>query len=66
MAGKGSKLSKELKMEKRRNFQSNLAFVRLRAAWLKRTSNKVWSRTQKTIIDEVYKANRHLKIRSAH
>lgn len=56
------KLARELKADKRRNFLDNLKFVNLHVAWLKRKSNKEWSRRQKLIIDEVYKTNRHLKL----
>lgn len=52
---------KQLALSKKRNDENNLAFVKLRALWLKRTSNREWSRRQKMIIDEVYKANRHPK-----
>ena len=61
---KNIKLLKELALEKKRNFEGNLAFVRLHAEWLKRASNKEWSKKQKIIIDEVYKSNRKLKINS--
>ena len=53
---------KELALSKKRNFENNMNFVKLRALWLKRTNNKEWSRRQKLIIDEVYKTNRHLKL----
>lgn len=56
------KLLKELAEEKKRNFKSNLEFVVLHAEWLKRTSNRSWSRQQKQIIDGVYSANRKLRI----
>ena len=57
-----NKLIKELKMEQKRNSEDNLKFVKLRALWLKRMSNKEWSSRQKTILDSVYKRNRHLKL----
>ncbi len=57
------KLLKELALEKKRNFEDNLSFVRLHAAWLRRISNKEWSKQQKRIIDEVYKSNRKLRIK---
>ena len=53
---------RRLALSKKRNNENNLRFVRLHALWLRRTSNKEWSRQQKMIIDEVYKANRHLKL----
>jgi|GEM_PF-2173098 hypothetical protein len=55
---------KGLEESKRQNFENNMKFVELHALWLKRTSNKEWSKRQKIIIDEVYKANRHLKIKT--
>lgn len=59
------KFLKELNLSKKQNFENNMKFVRLYAEWLKRTSNKEWSRQQKRIIDEVYKGNRRLKINPA-
>ena len=59
---KDTKLLKELKLEKERNFEGNLSFVRLHAKWITRKSNREWSKRQKTIIDEVYKGNRRLKL----
>jgi hypothetical protein len=60
---KGSdKLLKQLAEEKKRNFEDNLKFVILRAEWLKRKSNKDWSKRQKLIIDSIYRANRRLKL----
>ncbi len=56
------KLLEELAKEKRRNFESNLKFVILHAEWLKRTSNREWSRQQRRIIDEIYKGNRKMRI----
>ncbi len=56
---------KRLEESKRQNRENNMKFVRLHALWLKRTSNKEWSRQRKRIIDEVYKRNRHLKITPA-
>ena len=53
---------KELQISKKQNFDNNMKFVRLYAEWLKRTSNKEWSRQQKKMIDEVYRANRHLRL----
>lgn len=61
------KLLKDLKEAKEKNRIGNLQFVDLHVAWLKRTSNKDWSKRQKIIIDEVYKRNRkaRLNIKSA-
>jgi hypothetical protein len=56
------KLIRQIELEKRRNFRDNLKFVKIRAEWLKRTSNKEWSKRQKIIIDEVYKRNRHPRL----
>lgn len=53
----------ELDESKRRNFDDNLKFVKLRAEWLKRTSNKEWSRRQKMLINEIYRSNRHMKLK---
>lgn len=60
---KSANLLKELALEKKRNFEDNLNFVRLHAKWLMRTSNRSWSKQQRRIIDEVYKSNRRLKMR---
>ncbi len=60
------KLLKELAEDKKQNRLNNLKFIDLHIAWLRRTSNKDWSKRQKIIIDEVYKSNRHLKLRSKH
>jgi len=57
------KLLKGLAEDRKQNRLSNLRFMDLYVAWLKRTSNKEWSRRQKAIIDEVYKRNRHLRLR---
>ena len=59
---KNDMLLKELALEKKRNFEGNLAFVKMHAEWLKRKSNKEWSKRQKILIDEVYKRNRRLRI----
>jgi hypothetical protein len=59
------KLLKGLKEDKKRNFEGNLKFIDLHVEWLKSKSNKEWSKRQKIIIDEVYKSNRHIKIKSA-
>ncbi len=55
------KFLKELAEDKKRNSEDNLRFVKLRAEWLKRTSNEEWSKRQKLLIDSIYKRNRHLK-----
>ena len=61
---KGS-LLKALAEEKKRNADDNLKFVKLRAEWIKRKSNKDWSKRQKSIIDSLYKSNRKLKLKRA-
>ena len=58
------KLLKELKEERKRNRASNFRFVDLYVAWLKRTSNKDWSKQQKEITNSIYKANKKLKLNS--
>lgn len=58
------KLLKELKEERKRNRASNFRFVDLYVAWLKRTSNRDWSRQQKEIINSTYKANKKLRLNS--
>ena len=55
-----SRFLKELADSKKQNFEDNLKFVKLRAEWLKKQSNRDWSRRQKVIIDEVYRSNRRL------
>ena len=60
-----NKLIKQLELEKRRNAENNLKFVKLRAEWLKRTSNREWSRRRKSITDQIYKTHRHLKLKHA-
>jgi hypothetical protein len=54
---------KALALSKKQNFENNMKFVKLRALWLKRTSNREWSERQKLIIDEVYRSNRYARIR---
>jgi hypothetical protein len=44
-------LMKAIDEEKRRNFKSNLKFVRFYADWLKHTSNKIWSEQQALLIN---------------
>ena len=56
------KFLKELEESKKQNFEDNLKFVKLRAEWLKRTSNAEWSKRQKLLVDSIYKRNRHLKL----
>lgn len=57
---------KELEESKRQNFKNNMKFVEWHALWLKRTSNKEWGKRQKIIIDEIYKSNRHMRLKSAN
>jgi hypothetical protein len=54
-------LLKQLEEERRRNFRDNLEFVIFRAEWLKRTSNKEWSKRQKEMADSIYRSNRKLR-----
>ncbi len=56
------KFLKELAESKKQNFEDNLKFVKLRAEWMKRTSNAEWSKRQKLLVDSIYKRNRHLKL----
>ena len=51
---KDGKLLKELEAERKRNFKSNLEFVRFSVAWLKSKSNKEWSEEQKRLIESAY------------
>ena len=60
------KLLKGLAEDRKQNRLGNLRFIDIHLAWLKRTSNKEWSKRQKIIIDEVYRGNRHLKLRPKH
>ena len=53
---------KALAESKKQNFEDNLKFVKLRAEWLKRTSNEEWSRRQKFLVDSIYGRNRHGRI----
>ncbi|MCL4372195.1 hypothetical protein M1373_02655 [Candidatus Marsarchaeota archaeon] len=62
---KKSSLLIELAKEKKRNADDNLKFVKLRAEWIKRKSNKDWSKRQKSIIDSLYNSNRKLKLKKA-
>ncbi len=57
------KFLKELEESKKKNFEDNMRFVEFRALWLKRRSNRDWSRRQKMIIDQVYRSNRHMRIK---
>ena len=50
---------KALEESKKQNFEDNLKFVKLRAEWLKRTSNEEWSKRQKFLIDSIYKRNHY-------
>ncbi len=59
------KLLKGLKEDKKRNFEDNLKFIDLHVAWLKSKNNKEWKEKQKIIIDELYKSNKHLKLKIA-
>lgn len=41
----------EIKIDKERNFEERLEFIKKYAEWLKKTPNKEWSKQQKGIID---------------
>lgn len=58
------RLLKALAEDRKRNRESNLRFIDLHVAWLKRTGNKDWSKRQKEMVDSVYKAN--MKLRLSH
>lgn len=53
---------KALADDKKQNFEDNLKFVKLRAEWLKRKSNREWSKRQKFMVDSIYKRNWHRKL----
>ncbi len=56
------KLLKALEDDRKKNRESNLKFIDLYVAWLKRTSNKDWSKRQKAMVDSTFKANKKLKL----
>ena len=56
------KLLKELKEERKRNRLGNLRFIDIHVAWLKRTSNKDWTKRQKELMDDAYNSNRKLRL----
>lgn len=56
---------KELEESKKQNFASNMKFIEFYAEWVRRKSNKEWSREQKRLIDGIYRGNRRLKISTA-
>ena len=58
------KLLKALKEDRKRNRESNFRFIDLHVAWLKRTSNKEWSKRQKAMTDSTLKTNKKLNINS--
>jgi hypothetical protein len=60
------KLLRDLKEARQKNRIGNLAFIDLYVAWLKRTSNKDWSKRQKVFSDSIYKANKRLKLNQTH
>ena len=43
---------KELKRDKKRNFEQRLKFIDMYTEWLKKTPNKKWSRQQNKLIDK--------------
>ena len=51
---------KELKKQKELNFKQRLEFIDKYSEWLDKTSNKKWSKQQKTMID----INKPLKLSS--
>jgi len=57
------KLLKGLAEDRKKNRRGNLNFIDIHVAWLKRTSNKEWSKRQKMLTDSQYKANRHLRLK---
>ncbi len=57
-------LLKDLAKDRKQNRLSNLKFIDIHVAWLKRVSNKEWSKRQKIIIDDVHKTNRHINLNS--
>ena len=42
---------KELEKQKEENFKQRLEFIKKYVDWLKKTSNKEWSRQQNELID---------------
>lgn len=59
------KFMRGLALSKKQNFESNMKFVAFHAEWLKRTSNKEWSKRRRQLVDSLYRANRHLTLNSA-
>jgi len=45
---------RELKEEKKKNYEQNLKFISLYVKYLKSKSNKEWSMEQKKFIDSIY------------
>lgn len=45
----------ELKKEKERNHKSNLAFIDFYVEYMKKHTNKEWSRQQNRLINSIYK-----------
>ncbi len=43
---------KELKADKKRNFEERLKFIDLYCAWLKKTPNSVWSKQHAKMLDK--------------
>ena len=54
---------RELDLSKKRNFENNMKFVVFHAEWLKRVSNKEWSKRRRQLVDSLYKSNRKLKLK---
>ena len=42
---------KELELQKEENFKQRLEFIKKYTEWLKKTSNKEWSKQQKELIE---------------
>ena len=42
---------KELESQKEENFKQRLEFIRKYSKWLKKTSNKKWSKQQKELLE---------------
>ena len=51
---------------KKRNFEDNLKFVKLRAEWISKVGNEEWSRRQKILLDSIYEGGRQDSSRLRH
>ena len=52
----------ELSFDKKTHLQERLAFVRLYAAWVKRTPDAEWSRQQAVLIDSLIENARNMPL----